>query len=92
MKSIYKTYLARCKDNATNPIDKEDFDKVLGKQRKIISYMVSLGNKKPWIISRIDENYVLYASSDGEKVNVNIWTNKECEAFTGRKVGSDDKS
>ncbi len=92
MKAIYKTYVDRCKDGGHPPISSENFERVVSKQKKIMKCMVSLGSKDPWIISRIDNGYVLYASAKAGKVIVNVWTNKECEAFTGHKVGDNDKS
>lgn len=86
LKSIYKTYAEKCKEAKKKPVSTDTFMGVVKKQKKILSYQLSLGCTSPWIISRIDSDFVLYVSTNAGSVTLNVWSNIECEAMTGMKV------
>lgn len=86
LKEIYRTYTEKCREAKKQPVGKSEFVSTVRKQRKIVSYQLSLGCTMPWIISRIDDSFVLYASVKSGTVTMNVWSNMECEAITGTKV------
>jgi hypothetical protein len=85
---IYKDYVKKAREKGKGPISRLQFNEVLEKQRKIISYMLSLGRVQPWIASKLGEDFVLYAAVNGAEITINVWTTFEYNVLMGTKEKS----
>ena len=75
----FNTYKKKCKEIKKSPTDKEDFYTLLDIIRKNLSISAIYIKKNPFVVMRIDNNFVLYAGlkTNTNTVVINIWSNDE---------------
>jgi len=84
-RKIYTAYKKICGSANTKPVDFASFEKIFDKQRRVLSYMVKLGRKNPYVVLKLDNSFDMYAGYHSDKIVVNIWNKKDSDAFLGIK-------
>ena len=84
-KKVYETYVLKCKDSNTTPIQLKEFTKVLENGVNILQDMLQKGDKEPYIAIEIDANFIMYEEIQGTNLVINIWDREQFNLLIGRK-------
>ena len=87
VEKIYKIYVSKCKDVSSPAISLDEFKNIWVKGRQVLIHLIERNKGgEPYIVTEIDDKFVMYQEINKDKIVTNIWDKDQYTLLTPRGI------